>query len=99
MGYLMSDVQFQMPRLRTMASHALPYLIEATFIARITLLWAFVNLGNAAMTITLLLTQSVGTYVLAKSVLSLGLTGCAIVVSTVWFRRSMRRNGILLRAA
>jgi hypothetical protein len=65
------------------------------FFSRITLLWAFVNLGNAAGTIYLLLTRSVGTYLLTKTVLSLALTGGGIAVSTVWFKISMRRHGIL----
>jgi hypothetical protein len=69
------------------------------FFSRITLLWAFVNLTNAGATVVLLLTQSVGTYVFAKTVVSLGLTGLGIAVSTVWFGVSMRRHGVLGRAA
>jgi hypothetical protein len=68
------------------------------FFSRITLLWAFVNLSNAAGTIYLLLTRSVGTYLVTKTVLSLALTGGGIAVSTVWFKVSMRRHGILVRA-
>jgi uncharacterized membrane protein len=64
------------------------------FFARITILWAFVQLANAAVSIWLLATQSIGTYVLARTVLSWALTGGAIVASTLYFKRSMRRHGI-----
>ena len=37
------------------------------FFARITVLWAFVQLTNAALSIWLLATQPVGTYVLART--------------------------------
>jgi hypothetical protein len=66
------------------------------FFARITLLWAFVQLTNAAVSIWLLVTQSVETYVLARALLSWGLTGAAIAASTLYFTRSMRRNGITI---
>lgn len=66
------------------------------FFARITLLWAFVQLTNAAVSLWLLATQSVETYVLARAVLSWGLTGAAIVASTLYFKRSMRRHGITI---
>jgi hypothetical protein len=69
------------------------------FFSRITVLWAFVNLSNAAGTIYLLLTRSVGTYLFAKTAFSLSLTGAGIAVSAVWFKASMRRHGILARAA
>jgi hypothetical protein len=69
------------------------------FFVRISLLWAFVNLANAAVTVWLLVSQPLATYVLAKSVVSLTATGTAIVVSTLWFRRSMRGHGVLVRFA
>jgi hypothetical protein len=64
------------------------------FFSRLTLLWGGVQLANAAVTIGLLFSQPVHTYVWAKSLASLVLTGAAIGVSTVWFKRSMRRHGI-----
>src|SRR5438045_451674 len=115
-----ADSHFQIPRLRTLASHALPAMIESSFIplglfylamwaaglwvalivARITLLWAFVQLSNAAITLWLLFTHSVGTYMLLKTVLSLTLTGLGVAVSTIYFKHSMRRHGIMaVRAA
>jgi hypothetical protein len=64
------------------------------FFTRLTLLWAGVQLANAAVTIGLLITQPVPTYVWTRSVASLVITGGAIGLSTLWFRRSMRHHGI-----
>jgi hypothetical protein len=64
------------------------------FFARITVLWAFVQLTNAALSVWLLITQPVGTYVLAKSVTSWGLTIAAVGLSTLYFKLSMRNHGI-----
>jgi hypothetical protein len=66
------------------------------FFARITVLWAFVQLTNAALSIWLLITQPVGTYVLAKSVSSWGLTLAAVGLSTLYFKLSMRNHGIAI---
>jgi hypothetical protein len=65
------------------------------FFLQITLLWAFTQLANATVTLWLLLSQSLATFLVAKTLVSWGLTGSAILVSTLWFRRSMRRHGIL----
>lgn len=67
------------------------------FFARITVLWAFVQLTNAALSVWLLITQPVGTYVLAKSVTSWGLTIAAVGLSTLYFKLSMRNHGIAIR--
>jgi hypothetical protein len=64
------------------------------FFSRLTLLWVFVQLINVAITMVLLLSQPVRTYVWTRSVISVFVTGGAIVVSTWWFKRSMRRQGI-----
>ena len=64
------------------------------FFARITVLWALVQLTNVAVSIWLLATQSVETYVFARTLLSWVLTGSAILASTLYFKRSMRRHGI-----
>jgi hypothetical protein len=66
------------------------------FFARITVLWAFVQLTNAALSVWLLITQPVGTYVLAKSVTSWGLTIIAVGLSTLYFKLSMRNHGIAI---
>jgi hypothetical protein len=65
------------------------------FFLQISLLWAFTQLANATVTLWLLLSQSLATFLVAKTLVSWGLTGGAIVVSTLWFRRSMRRHGVL----
>ncbi|MFP3900776.1 MAG: VC0807 family protein [Acidimicrobiia bacterium] len=67
------------------------------FFARITVLWALVQLTNAGSSIALLVTQPVATYVVTKAVLSYALTGGAIVLSTYYFKRSMHRHGISVR--
>ena len=65
------------------------------FFMRISLLWALTNMLNAAVTIWLLVSQDLAIYLLAKTFVSWTLTGSAIVISTVWFKRSMRRIGVL----
>ncbi len=62
---------------------------------RITLLWAFVLMANAALTFWLLVSQPLAVYLFAKTVGSAALTCGAIAVSTVWFLRSARRHGLL----
>lgn len=70
-----------------------------TFFGRISVLWGFVFLTNAATTIWLLMSQSLGVYLLAKTAVSAGLTASAVAFSTWWFVRSMRANGIAVTRA
>jgi len=67
------------------------------FFRQVSLLWAFTHSLNAAITIWLLVTQSVGTFVIGKTVVSFTSTAVAIAASALWFRASMARNGILVR--
>jgi hypothetical protein len=67
------------------------------FFRQVTLLWAVTQLANASVTLWLLFSESLATFLVAKTLVSWGLTGTAIVVSTIWFRRSMTRHGILAR--
>ena len=60
--------------------------------ARITLLWALVNLVNAGATLALLLTQPVWIYVAAKAGVSGFMVLVGVAVSTVWFRRALGRD-------
>jgi hypothetical protein len=69
------------------------------FFRQISLLWAFIQAMNVAVTLWLLFTQSIGTYVVAKTALSSSLTVSAIIISTLWFRHSMARNGIVVTFA
>ncbi len=66
------------------------------FFRHVSLLWAFAQTMNAGLTIWLLLTQSLTTFVIARSVVSIGVTVLAVVASALLFRRSMARNGIVV---
>jgi hypothetical protein len=68
-----------------------------TFFRRISLLWAAAQMTNAALTIWLLFSQSVATFVVFRTIVSAGVTITAIAVSTIWFRRSMSKHGIVVR--
>jgi len=63
--------------------------IKQVFV-RITLLWAFVNLANAGLTIWLLVSTPVAVYVAAKTLVSLAVTGLGVAVSVLWFKRATR---------
>jgi hypothetical protein len=65
-----------------------------TFFIRISLLWAAVFMTNAAISIYLLLNQSVGTYLLTKQAASSSIWIAAIGASTWYFVRLMRHHGI-----
>jgi intracellular septation protein A len=65
--------------------------IQRVFV-RITLLWALVNLVNAAGAIGLLLSQPVATYVAAKTAMSWVVTGGGVALSAWWFKRTVRRQ-------
>jgi uncharacterized membrane protein len=57
------------------------------FFLRISLLWAGVFLANAGISLWLLVSQSLTTFLWTRTVASLVLTGAAVVVSTMAFRR------------
>jgi hypothetical protein len=65
----------------------------------VTVLWALVQLLNAVVTIWLLMSQPMPTYLLAKTLLSWVLTGTAATASTIYVKTSLRRAGILAPAA
>ena len=67
--------------------------VQRVFI-RITILWAFVNLANAAVSITLLLSQPVGTFMAIKTVGSMLFVCAAVGASTVWFKQALRNHNI-----
>lgn len=66
------------------------------FFFRISLLWTFVFFSNAAIGLLLLLSESVGVFVLLKTALTLAAIGVAIAISTLWFRHVLRGEGIAL---
>ena len=67
------------------------------FFRHISLLWAFAQAANAAITIWLLFSQSLGAFVVLRSIVSLGVTVAAIIASVLWFKRSMARHGIVVQ--
>ena len=67
------------------------------FFLRISLLWAFTYLVNGTTMIYLLTQQSISTYLLVRSFVSLSLTGSAIALSALYFFRSLKGEGIVLR--
>jgi intracellular septation protein A len=60
------------------------------FFLGISVLWGVVQLLNASLTLWLLLSQSIGTFVLLRTTMAHTLTITAIAVSVVWFRRVTR---------
>jgi hypothetical protein len=60
-------------------------------------LWVLTYVINAAGTVWLLTTSSLGSFLLMKSLLSPALTGTTIAVTYLLFRRWMRREGVHLR--
>ena len=67
------------------------------FFLRISLLWAFTYLVNGTTMIYLLTTKSLGTYLMVRSFVSLSLMILAVTASTLYFFRSLRDEGIVLR--
>jgi hypothetical protein len=59
---------------------------------QITVIWALVNLVNAAGTLLLLISEPVATYVAAKTGLSAIVTGTGVLVSSWWFRRVVKNH-------
>ena len=66
------------------------HLALQRFFERITLLWSAVQVLNAAVTIWLLVTETVGTFIVARTIITLTLTACAVAISIVAFQRCMR---------
>jgi hypothetical protein len=63
------------------------------FFVRLSVLWSFTSLVNAALTVWLLLTQSLTTFVLIKSILGPA-TGVVTVTSMfLWLRVDLLRSG------
>jgi hypothetical protein len=57
----------------------------------ISLLWAVTCLVNASVSLWLQFTQSVGTFVLTKSLTQGVLTVVAVTISVLWFKRSVNK--------
>ena len=63
------------------------------YFVRHSVLWGAVHVANAGLTLWLLLTQPLATYVLAKTVVGWSLSGSAFVWSVTSFRRQLHRDG------
>ncbi len=62
------------------------------FFLRVSLLWAAVFLANAGISLWLLVSQSLATFLWTRTVASLTLTCMAVAISTYWFRRCVRSS-------
>ena len=62
------------------------------FFLGISLLWGVAQLINAAVTLWLLVSQSVATYVVARTATSWGLTAAVIAVTVAWFMQVLRHR-------
>ena len=61
----------------------------------ISLLWAVTCLVNASVSVWLQFTQSVGTFVITKSLTQATLTVVAVGISVVWFKRSVNKPALI----
>jgi intracellular septation protein A len=57
---------------------------------RISLLWGVVNIVNAGITLWLLVSQSLGIYLLLRPLVTWAGVGLGVAVSALWFRRALR---------
>jgi hypothetical protein len=64
------------------------------FFRRLSVLWAITSIANAAVTLWLLHTQPITTFVMIKSVLGPLAAASSIVPSVLWLRASLRRHGV-----
>ena len=69
------------------------------FFLRISLLWMFALVTNAALGLWFLLSQSLGNFVLLRTGVTMFVIAAGIAVSTLWFRRILRGEGLALRWA
>jgi intracellular septation protein A len=77
-------------------AHVLNRRAVRAFFTRITVLWALVNIANGSTALWALLSSSLGGVLLARTVGSLTIAGAAVYLSYVWFRRSLRTEGLTL---
>lgn len=59
---------------------------------RLSLLWGLVFAINGGAALGLLISQSLGTFLVAKAMVNLGVVAAAVAVSTVAFRRCVRTH-------
>ena len=66
------------------------------FFLRLSLIWAITSLANATLTLYLLLTQPVTTFVIIKSFMGPSFTVATLATAALWFRGRMKREGLTL---
>jgi intracellular septation protein A len=64
------------------------------FFVRVSLLWAVVMFVNATYVLWLLLASPLAAFYVERTVASAALTAGGVVLSVLWFRRDMQRNGL-----
>ncbi|MGH1502041.1 MAG: VC0807 family protein [Acidimicrobiales bacterium] len=69
------------------------------FFPRLSLLWAASSLFNGGLTLTLLLTQSITTFVILKAMMGPVLTSLTLAAAATLLRRNLRRAGVEVRFA
>ena len=67
-------------------------------LSALTVLWACVHLVSAAVTLSMLLSVQVATYVMLKTAASFVLTGAAIVFTVLWSVRIANRENLMFAA-
>lgn len=66
----------------------------ASFFSRLTILWAVICAANGVVTLLLLLHQSIGVMLAFRPIVSYGLIAGGTVLSYLWFRRTLRSEGL-----
>ena len=67
--------------------------------AGLTLLWAAVQLVNAAGTFGMLVSLPVGEFVALKTIMSLSLSAAAITITIAWALRTAKRERLMFAVA
>jgi hypothetical protein len=67
------------------------------FFVRVSFLWAVTMLLNGVFVLVMLLSAASNAFAIERSGITVSLTFIAIGLSVVWFKRSMKRDGITVR--
>jgi hypothetical protein len=101
-GVFLASIAFGKPLIARLAHDFWPITAEQAEIPRVrrlmvglTVLWAGVNLATASMTLILLLSLDVTTFLAAKQVTGLAITTSAIAVTIAWSHRTACAEGII----
>jgi hypothetical protein len=96
---ILASAMFGQPLVLRIARDFCPFPSDAMedvhfrrFFLGISLLWGVSQLLNAVVTFWLLVSQSVGTYVVARTAMSWTLTGVVIAITVAWFTHVARHR-------